>query len=74
MTDTPTPTTVKAERADAGRALAATAAAEAIELIWQGRRSEAEDVMVHAYHQGAKAMDLLDQYHQQRSALERTSP
>lgn len=52
----------KQERATRGRQIAAEAAAEAIQLDRAGRRPEAEQVAVHAYHEGATAMDLLDAY------------
>jgi hypothetical protein len=62
----------KHTQADRGRALAAPAVAEVIALADAGRRRDAEDAAVHAYHAGTHAMDLLDEYHNQRRAQEST--
>lgn len=70
MPDAPT----KGERASIGRQIAAYAAAEAAGLVAAGRRREAEETLVHAYHDGAPALALVDAYHTHLSTLEGARP
>lgn len=60
----------KRERVAVSQDLARTATAEAVALTDAGQRRAAELVIVHAYHDGARAMDLLDHYHAHRAAQE----
>lgn len=72
MPDDFTPTAKHAEAARR-RDLTRTAVAEAIRLADAGDRDAAEKTAVHAYHDGAPAMALLDEYHTQRCAQEATT-
>lgn len=62
--------TAKHDRAEAGRQLARTEITRVLQLEGAGHTHAAEEAAVHAYHGGAKALDLLRQYHEQRTAQE----
>jgi hypothetical protein len=65
--------TDKQERAELGRQTARTEITLVIAQEDAGNPDAANETAVHAYHSGAKAIDLLREYHRQRSDQQRTA-